>query len=189
MQVLRHYFISDDLDDLELFEEQLEAAGVATPQIHVLSLDDTDVENHHHLHDVTSLMKSDVIRSGELGAVVGVIAAAVVLVLAYLFGWTDSPAGWIPFIFLAVILVGFCTWEGGFIGIQKPNKHFERFESVLKSGKHIFFVDLEPDQESILEDLIKRHDKVEAAGVEKGTPHWIIEGQKRIPKLLRETLP
>jgi hypothetical protein len=37
MDLLRHYFISDSLDDLEVFEEQLEAAGVATPQIHVLS--------------------------------------------------------------------------------------------------------------------------------------------------------
>ena len=189
MQVLRHYFISDDLDDLELFEEQLEAAGVATPQIHVLSLDDTDVENHHHLHDVTSFMKSDVVRSGELGALVGVCAAAVVLGLAYLLGWTESPAGWIPFIFLAVVLVGFCTWEGGFIGIQTPNKHFKRFEKVLAAGKHVFFVDLEPDQEGILDELIKKHADIEIAGVEKGTPHWIIEGQKRIPKLLRETLP
>ena len=33
----RHYFISDNLDDLEVFEEQLEAAGISTPQIHVLS--------------------------------------------------------------------------------------------------------------------------------------------------------
>ena len=42
MQLLRHYFISDDLDDLELFEEQLESAGVSTPQIHVLSRDEDD---------------------------------------------------------------------------------------------------------------------------------------------------
>ena len=48
--MLRHYFISTNLDDLEVFEEQLEAAGVSTPQIHVLSRNDADVEHHHHLH-------------------------------------------------------------------------------------------------------------------------------------------
>jgi hypothetical protein len=30
MKMLRHYFISSNLDDLEVFEEQLEAAGVST---------------------------------------------------------------------------------------------------------------------------------------------------------------
>ena len=43
--MLRRYFISNSLDDLEVLEEQLEAAGVSTPQIHVLSLNDTDVEH------------------------------------------------------------------------------------------------------------------------------------------------
>lgn len=189
MQVIRHYFISNDLDDLELFEEQLEAAGVATPQIHVLSLDDTEVENHHHLHDVTSIMKKDVIHSGEIGAGVGIVLASLVLASAFAFDWTNTSAGWIPFSFLAIILVGFCTWEGGFIGIQRKNTHFKRFEKVLSEGKHVFFVDLEPDQEPILEKIITSHGQVEHAGTEKGTPHWIIEGQKKIPRLLRETLP
>jgi len=40
MTVLRHYFISDDLDDLTLLEQQLEEGGVDASQTHVLSLDD-----------------------------------------------------------------------------------------------------------------------------------------------------
>ena len=35
MNMLRHYFISNSLDDLEVFEEQLEAAGVSTVQIQI----------------------------------------------------------------------------------------------------------------------------------------------------------
>ena len=64
----RHYFISDDLDDLEIIEAQLEDNGISTPQIHVLSESDGDVESHH-LHDVNSLMKQDVLHSWEVGAV------------------------------------------------------------------------------------------------------------------------
>lgn len=189
MTVLRHYFISDDLDDLERVEQELESQGVETPQIHTLSLDDTDAENHVNLHDVSSLMKRDVIRSGELGALVGAVGAVVVLGVAYFAGWTNSVVGWIPFIFLAVIVLGFCTWEGGFIGIQRTNKNFRRFESSLKAGKHVFFVDLLPDQEGILEQVVARHSGLELAGTERGTPQWIMAGQKRIPHFLRETLP
>ena len=71
MKMLRHYFISNNLDDLEVFEEQLEGAGVSTPQIHVLSRNDAEVHRHHHLHEVASLMKKDIVRSTTQGAVVG----------------------------------------------------------------------------------------------------------------------
>ncbi|MDX1735631.1 MAG: NAD/FAD-utilizing enzyme, partial [Halioglobus sp.] len=77
----RHYYISDDLDDLEVIENQLEAAGVSTPQIHILSEDDAGLEEHH-LHKVEAVLKKDVVHGTELGAVVGVIAAAVVLAVA-----------------------------------------------------------------------------------------------------------
>jgi hypothetical protein len=189
MSVLRHYFISDNLDDLEVLEEELERQSVATAQIHVLSLDDSATENHVHLHDVSSFMKRDVIHSGEMGLMVGVIGAIVVLVGAYFLGYTNSAAGWLPFIFLSVIVLGFCTWEGGFIGMQRPNVHFKRFESVLAEGKHVFFVDLLPEQEGILDELVKKHPGLELAGTERGTAAIIMEGQKRIPHFLRETLP
>ena len=153
MKMLRHYFISDDLDDLEVFEEQLEKAGLSIPQIHVLSRDDSDVARHHHLHDVKSFMKQDVVHSTTWGAVIGLCAFALVMSVAYFAGWTESAAGWMPFLFLAIIILGFSTWEGGLFGIQIPNHHFRRFERALSDGKHIFFVDLEPSQEEILKKL------------------------------------
>jgi hypothetical protein len=174
MHMLRHYFISDNLDDLELLEEQLEAAGVCKPQIHVLSSDDAEVQRHAHLHAVQSFMKKDVVHATELGALAGICAFVLVLGVAYFAGWTDSPAGWTPFIFLAVVLLGFCTWEGGLIGIQEPNHNFTRFEQALKDGKHVFFVDLEPGQEAILEGIRKRHSQLQDAGTGTSTPHWLI---------------
>lgn len=189
MKMLRHFFISNDLDDLEVFEEELEAAGVPTPQIHVLSLDDTAVENHHHLHEVQSLMKKDIIHSLEIGAVVGVVLAALVLAAAYYFGWTETAAGWIPFIFLAIIALGFSTWEGGFLGIQKPNIHFAQFEEALNQGKHVFFVDLEPDQESTLNQIVGNHPSAQMAGTGGASPHWVVAWQRKLTHFFGETMP
>ena len=133
MHMLRHYFVSDNLDELEQFEEHLEAAGIATPQIHVLSSDDAEVQRHAHLHAVQSFMKKDVVRSTELGALAGICAAAATLGVAYLAGWTESAAGWTPFIFLAVVLLGIGALEadhtfltrGTFFGAEPavPAKH------------------------------------------------------------------
>ena len=179
MNMLRHYFISNSLDDLEVFEEQLEAAGVSTPQIHVLSRNDAEVHQHRHLHEVQSMMKNDIVHSAVRGAVVGLCAFVLVLAVAYFAGWTESAAGWMPFIFLAVVLLGFCSWEGGLYGIQKPNHNFARFEKALSDGKHVFFVDLEPNQEAVLENVLKLHPQVELAGTGSSTPHWLIALHKR----------
>ncbi len=179
MKMLRHYFISDSLDDLEVFEEQLEAAGVSSSQIHVLTRADAEVEHHHHLHEVQSFMKNDIVHSTIRGAVVGLCAFVLVLAIAYFAGWTESAVGWMPFIFLAVVMLGFCTWEGGLRGIQEPNHDFVRFEQALRDGKHIFFMDLEPQQEAILEEVLKSHPQVELAGTGSSAPHWLIALQQK----------
>lgn len=189
MKLLRHYFISDNLDDLEIFEEQLEAAGVTTPQIHVLSLHDREVAHHEHLNYVQSFMKKDIVHSTELGALVGICLSAISLIVAYLAGWTESAAGWVPFIFLAIVLLGFCTWEGGLIGMHRPNYHFARFSEALKNDKHIFFIDLEPSQEAILERLQQSHPQLELAGTGSATPYWLIVLEDKIPKFFSKTFP
>ena len=189
MKMSRHYFVSSDMDDLEHLEEQLEEKGIPTPQIHVMTLDDTNAENHHNLHDVQSLMKRDLIHSGEYGALIGACVAAAVLGAAYVFEWYTSPAGWIPFIFLAVICLGFFTWEGGLWGIQNTNVRFKRFESELEEGKHVFFVDLEPNQEQILASVVGQHPQIEDAGTGTASPHWLVIWQMRLKRLFGETLP
>ncbi len=189
MKMLRHFFVSSDLDDLDRLEDELERGGVPTPQVHVLSLDDTSVENHHHLHQVAAFMKKDVIRSGLLGLLIGAIAAALVLLVAAYSGWTQTAAGWMPFVFLAIIVFGFSTWEGGMWGIQTPNVHFKRFEDDLKGGRHVFFVDLEPRQEPILARAVEAHPTLSGAGTANASPHWVVIWQARLLKFFGATLP
>ncbi|MFP6809020.1 MAG: magnesium transporter [Pseudomonadales bacterium] len=173
MNTLRHYFISDDLDDLERLEEQLEASGIENPQIHVLSNDAVGLANHIHLHAVQSIFERDVVHSAEVGAVVGMLGAMLILGGAYVLNLPDLIIGWTPYIFLSIVVFGFCTWEGGLIGIQKPNYHYDRFEQALSTGQHVFIVELDPDQEIDLERVLKYHPKLIAKGTEVGTPHWV----------------
>lgn len=191
MKMARHFFISDDLDDLERIEEDLEGKGFVTPQIHLLTLDDNGAANHHHLHAVTALMQKDLVHSTLIGALVGLCLSALVLTTAHFAGWTQTPAGWIPFVFLAIITLGFFAWEGGLWGIQTPNVHFRRFEKALEAGKHVFFVDMVPGQgqRKILAAVIKNHPRVEAAGVDRGAPHWIVFWQYRLKRFFTETFP
>ena len=179
----RQYFISDDLDDLEIVERDLESAGVTTPQIHVLSEDDSGVELHH-LHEVEAVLKKDVVHGTELGALVGVIAAASILILAWFSGLTETYT-WVPAIFLSVIVLGFCTWEGGLIGIQEPHTDFRRFQDDLHQGKHILFVDVDPEQENILRNVVNQHPKLKDAGEGSSTPRWVVGAQQKFTRFMQ----
>ena len=160
----RFYYISDDLDDLERIEHQLEAGGIARPQIYMLSNDDVGLENRD-VNRVASFLKTDVIHAGEIGAVLGFAVAALILLVSH-FSGIAAQVGWAPFICLAIIGFGFATWEAGFIGMQIPNVHFTRFEEALKQGRHVLFVETDREDQKKLKAVIKQYPGLERAGTE-----------------------
>ena len=182
----RHYYISDNLTDLKNLEDELQSRGLSSAQFHVLSDKDAEVEQHD-LHDVQSLMKKDVVHSTERGALIGLLGAAIVLAGAYYAGFT-AVVGWVPFVFLAIIVLGFCAWEGGLFGIQVPNNNFTRFRDALRSGKHVFFVDVESSQENMLAEIVSAHPTLEVAGMGTSTPRWLISFQQKWKQFI-ETMP
>ncbi len=184
----RHYFISDDLDDLDRIEQELEHRGINKPQIHVLSKDDAAVEKHPHLHNIEAVFKQDVVNGTITGALFGVLAASLVIMFAYLTGLPETYT-WMPFNFLAVIVFGFSTWSGGFYGIQTPHKDFRRFKKDLNNGKHIFIVDVDSSQEEIVRQMSYEHPHLSDAGTGKATPRWVIMGQQNFKDITSTTFP
>jgi len=184
----RHYFISDDLDDLERIEQELERRGVNKPQIHVLSKDDTAVARHRHLHNIEAVFKQNVVNGTLLGAMFGILAATLVLMFGYMSGLTETYT-WMPFYFLAIVMFGFLTWSGGFYGIQTPHKDFRRFQKDLNKGKHIFIVDIDPSQEEIVQQIKTRHPHLNDAGTGNATPRWVVMGQQSFKNITSSTFP
>ena len=184
----RHYFISDNLDDLDRIEVELERRGINKPQIHVLSRDDAGVDTHEHLHNIEAVFKQDVVHGTIVGAVLGLLAAAVVLAIAY-FTKLPETFTWMPFYFLSIIMFGFVTWSGGFYGIQSPHKDFRRFQGDLDNGKHVFIVDVDSSQEDVMKQVELDHPKLVAAGTGEATPRWVIMGQQNFKDITTTTFP
>ncbi|HSB97165.1 MAG TPA: NAD/FAD-utilizing enzyme [Spongiibacteraceae bacterium] len=183
----RHYFISDNLDDLESVEQELESRGLTTLQIHVLSHNDADVQQHK-LHQVVTFMKTDIVRSTVIGALIGICLCLLTLAIAHTTGFTQTNFGWVPIIFLSLVLLGFCTWEGGLRGIQEPNHHFRKFQQALQSGNHILFVDVDNAQETVLKQVVTQHPNLNGVSVEAAGPHWVVAWQQKCLNFIR-TLP
>ena len=166
----RFFYIDDDLDDLEALERELLARGLGQPQIHVLSHDDAGAAARR-LHPVHSLLRQDTIHSGEIGALIGLGVSALALALAWL-GGLPAQIGWAPFVCLGLVLLGFFTWEGGFIGIQTPNAQFRRFAGALAEGRHLLIVDADPTQEALLKAVARQHPGLRPAGTGSAAPRW-----------------
>jgi hypothetical protein len=125
-----------------------------------------------------AVLKKDVVYGTELGAVIGVAAAALVLGIAWLSGLPETVT-WVPFIFLAIVALGFCTWEGGLFGIQEMHHDFKRFRDEIKAGKHVLFVDIEANQVPALQRVIARHPRLKSAGTGSATPGFVIQFQRK----------
>ena len=179
----RYYYISDSLDDLVIVENELCSIGLEKPQFHVLSNNDAGVDTLH-LHAVEAVLKSDVVYKTEIGFCVGIVAGISVLVFAHFSGSAQTYT-WIPFIFFAIILLGFSTWEGGFVGIQQMHHDFARFKKTLNNGRHIFFVDVAKNQEQALIGVIRRHPEMEAAGEGSPTPKLVIDAQRFFTRFMQ----
>lgn len=182
--MIRHFFISDNLQEIAEVEHELEESGFSKSQIHVLSDNDAEVYLHD-LPQVESILKKDIVHSTELGAICGLLAASLTLLFAYIAGWTQTQVGWLPFIFLAIVVLGFCTWEGGLIGIQANNIHFEQFKEVLKKGKHLLFIDIEPIEEPLLANVMKTHPQLADAGTGQAPPSWLIRWRDRYRQFVK----
>ncbi|MCJ1888181.1 magnesium transporter [Pseudomonas sp. LA21] len=169
----RHYYISDNLDDLETVEQELAQSGISLEQMHVLSDQDAELKDHR-LHQVPSMMKQDVVHWGKVGLLIGAMLAVLVLVVGYFSGWTQTAAGWIPVLFLAAVLMGFSLWEGSFVGLQRPSGDVRRFEPSLHAGQHVFFVDVKPEQEPVLDMVVRHHPRLEIAGFGAAMPSWLV---------------
>lgn len=173
----RFYYVTDDLDDLAQVEQELEGAGIAKQQVHVISRDEAGMDRRK-LHKVQDFMRRDVVRSGLMGAAAGVACASLILIAAYATDVTET-IGWAPFILFALVALGFCTWEGGLFGLHRPHHELKRVESKIRKGQHVLFVDMEPQDVQVMRQVQARHAKLQPMGEGAATPEWVIRAQQK----------
>lgn len=188
MRMTRNFFISTNLDDLEHFEQDLERSGFVKPQIHLLTEYEGDAQRHH-VHQVSSFMKTDIVHSTLVGAAFGAWLAVLVLLVTLIAGWYATWVGAIPFVYLAIVLLGFSTFIGAFWGIQNSNSRTRQFDQVVRAGKHVFFVDHPQKQNQLLDDVSKRYPSMQAAGRANGASSWIVYSQQGIKHFFTHTFP
>ncbi|USD39136.1 MULTISPECIES: hypothetical protein [Ferrimonas] len=174
----RHFYLASSLWELEQIERQLERQGLSPAQIHVVS-NKPKLAARFHLQTASSLLFLELAHCTLKGAKIGLQLALLCLAAASLFDVGNSAYGWSPFLMLAAILLGFCIWEGGLIGISTPDQLLRDFHRPITGGQHLLVVDIEQAQEPPLKQVISQHPMLAqagtGAGVESGAvrlQHW-----------------
>ncbi len=156
-------YMSNSLEEIEETDQELEEMGIPRDHIHVLSEDESALDIHG-LPAVNEIEKRDVVRSGSLGAALGVVLASTAIVMAGSTG-IATQVGWAPFVLLAAILFGFCTWEGVMIGLTRINHRFRQFQDVLHRGVHLLMIDVEGREEARAVAAVHRNSRLAPVGV------------------------
>lgn len=158
----RYYFISNDMDELQRAQQEFLNSGLSEPQVRVLSNDEAELDKRG-IRAVLPFFRQNVIKSTERGALVGVVAAVLVIVVAALMG-ASTAAAWVPAIFLAIVLLGFSAWEGGLIGLEQRNVKFERFQQLLAKGYHVLMVDVDDRHRDLVTTVPSHYHSLQPAG-------------------------
>jgi len=173
----RLFFVGSKLDELDSLVDTLSEKGIKRPQIHVLTNNDAELAAHPKLQDVEAVLRTDVVHGTGRGAILGALLSSAVLALSYASGWTDVT--WVPFIFLAIVCLGFCTWQGGLLGIQIRNHRFKPFNKALRQGKHILLLDVPKSKIDEVKMAVQIMTSFEEEGMGKGAPDWVIEARNK----------
>jgi len=158
----RLYFLTNNMRSLTHFSDLVHRVGIRDNHFHVASNNDAALATNR-IHPIPSLFKSDLIHSGERGALIGLLLAAALILAANISGFVDiiGAAGLTA---MAFILFMFCTWEGGMWGIQHANYKIARFKDDIDNGKHLVMVDIAPDQITPLCNAARKIPYLQLAG-------------------------
>jgi hypothetical protein len=135
----RIYWLLPDVESARATMDDLLLARIPERHIHFVAREDIDLSG---LHAANVLQTSDVVRSAEIGLIVGAAVGALLggLVAVYYPIVGDEPQ-WGIAALLAIAGALFGAWSSSMIGISIPSKRLQRFSAQIEQGQILLMVD------------------------------------------------
>ena len=166
----RIYWLLPDLKSARTTMDDLLLARIAERHIHFVAREGSDMRG---LHAANVLQTSDLVRSAEIGLIVGAgVGGLLGALVAVLYPIVDDAKQWgIVAPALAIFGALFGTWTSSMIGISTPSKRLERFAAQIERGRVLLMVDVPMWR---VEDIEKRlqalHPEAHLEGTEPDIP-------------------
>ena len=159
------YYLAPTLDSTHQVTDDLHAAGVKDFFLHVISKDESGLEQHH-IHSSNYLETLDIVRDGFIGAALGFIAGLIGAALL-LFVQPFGPG--VPrYVYVVMVAVAtmFGAWVGGLTGIATENNELRKFHDDIEAGKYLILIYARKEQGAAVQALMRaRHPEAELVAV------------------------
>lgn len=165
----RIYWLLPNLASAKQVMDDLLLARIEASHLHFIARDDVDLGD---LPNANVLQSSDVVRSAQLGLVVGGVGGALLGLAA---GWFFPMEGTISQLGLASVLAVlgalFGAWASSMIGASVPSHRLARFTQAVAEGQILLLADVPAGRVDEIEDkLIALHPEAHLEGVEPNIP-------------------
>ena len=165
----RIYWLLPDVQSARATMDDLLLARIDYRRIHFVAREDVDMRG---LHAASVLQTSDVVRSAEMGLIVGASVGGLLGVLAAVYYPIvgDGPQ-WGVAAGLAVAGALFGTWTSTMIGVSAPSKRLRRFAADIEKGSILLMLDVPMWRVEELEERLRRlHPEAHLEGTEPDIP-------------------
>ena len=146
-------YLTDRLETAEAMVGSLQELNIGHDAYRIISKD-SDGIRRHHLHDASPLEQTDIVHSGERGALIGGgvgLAFAVGMTFVQPFG---VPLGFGAFLATTALFGFFGAWTGGMIGVGHDNYKLAPFHRAIEEGKYLMTIGVRDAEKA---SAVKKH--------------------------------
>lgn len=165
----RIYWLLPDLESARRTMDDLLLARIDARRIHFVAREGSSMAG---LHAATVLQTSDVVRSAEMGLIVGAgVGALLGVLVAVFYPIVGDDPQWGLAAGLAIAGALFGVWTATMIGVSTPSKRLARFAPQIEQGQILLMVDVfNWDVEEIEARLRALHPEAHLEGAEPDIP-------------------
>ena len=164
----RLYFVAENLQTLLRAKKEFNQLDIHSVDVHVWGRNRQEILAND-LNPMTPMDQSDLIHSGEQGALMGCCAGFVlglVLIVLEPFG---MKLGFGTLFLTTVFITLFGSWVGGLVGIGSDNYQLEPFHQRIDDGQYLLQLDADQQKtEAIINSLKSTVPKLKFAGENDG---------------------
>ena len=165
----RIYWLLPDLESARRTMDDLLLARIEARRIHFVAREGTDMSG---LNPASVLQTSDVIRSAEMGLIIGAgVGALLGVLVAVYYPIVGEGPQWGLAAALAIAGAIFGTWTSTMIGVSTPSKRLARFAPQIEQGQILLMVDVLMWQVEDIEARLRTlHPEANLKGTEPDIP-------------------
>jgi len=137
----RLFFLSDNIDQVEAISNDIHKRGINDWHFHVVCNDERGLLSHK-VHSANYLNRFDIFRSGERGAIWGLMGGIILVLLLNNFtqAFVEFGVGLALVMIIPVTMFG--AWIGGLVGVNHEHYQLKQFHEAIEDGKYLIMIDV-----------------------------------------------